>query len=328
MQINDVNHQWGGYVTFDNGGAFGLMAADPNVYGRVYLATNGRGVIVGNPSSSLPTGWADADVNMPGNPGWSTSTETLSNGSTATQWIVCNGGGSLGISGTSDRFNFAYSAATGNASISAQLTGLNNADGVNNASVSNGTPSAGVMFRAGTAAGDVYAALVQTTGNQLQLQYRTTNGGSVTTTTLGSVPIGTEFMQLVRTGSDFSAFYSADGVTWSQLGGRRSPSLPCRPLPMLAWQPPPISIRNSPSATFANVAIHLPGDVNLDGHINSADIGALMQALSDQNSYQTASNLSSGDAANILDVNGNGTLELWRSAIFAELDQLRRRQLR
>ncbi len=51
VQINDVNHQWGGFVTFDNGGAFGLMAADPNVYGRVYLATNGRGVIVGNPTS-------------------------------------------------------------------------------------------------------------------------------------------------------------------------------------------------------------------------------------------------------------------------------------
>src|SRR5262249_8814187 len=25
--INDVNHQWGGFQTFDNGGAFGLMAA-------------------------------------------------------------------------------------------------------------------------------------------------------------------------------------------------------------------------------------------------------------------------------------------------------------
>ncbi len=46
---------------------------------------------------SLPTGWTDADINMAGNPGWSTSSETLSNGTTVNQWIV-NGGGT-GISG-------------------------------------------------------------------------------------------------------------------------------------------------------------------------------------------------------------------------------------
>ena len=104
VTINDVSHQWGGYPTFDNGGQFGLMAADPKVFGRVYLATNGRGVIVGNPASSLPAGWTDQDINTPGNPGWATSSTTLSTGTVINQWTV-NGGGA-GITGTSDQFNF------------------------------------------------------------------------------------------------------------------------------------------------------------------------------------------------------------------------------
>jgi xyloglucan-specific exo-beta-1,4-glucanase len=40
MQINDNNHQWyySGYV----------ITGDPNLFGRVYIATNGRGIIYGD----------------------------------------------------------------------------------------------------------------------------------------------------------------------------------------------------------------------------------------------------------------------------------------
>jgi len=58
--INSTSEQWGGMVQY--------MAADPNVFGRVYLAVNGRGIIMGNPASSLPSNWADADIYTPGNP--------------------------------------------------------------------------------------------------------------------------------------------------------------------------------------------------------------------------------------------------------------------
>src|SRR5262249_28885843 len=57
---------------------------------------------------------------------------------------------------TQDQFNFAYQPITGNSSITAQLLSLTNADG------GAGTPQSGVIYRAGTATGDVYAALVQT----------------------------------------------------------------------------------------------------------------------------------------------------------------------
>ena len=81
-----------------------------------------------------------------------------------------------------------------------------------------GTPQAGVMFRAGTNAADVFAALMQTTGNQLVFEYRTATGGTVTTVSLGSVPVGAEYIELTRSGNNFSAYYSSDNINWTQLG--------------------------------------------------------------------------------------------------------------
>ncbi len=314
-QINNTSNQWGGLVQY--------MAADPNVFGRVYLAINGRGVILGNPASSLPAGWTDADIYSPGNPGWATSSTTLSNGSVVNQWTV-NGGGaglsgssfsvsSLGsstrvdgqviatvvttapngfnvgdrvtISGatpagyngtyavssivnattftyvvtpglaaasgtitaaTSDQFNFAYESVSGDYAISAELQSLDNAG--------TGTPQAGVMFRAGTNPGDVFAAMVQTTGDELLFEYRTTTGGSVATASLGSVTIGSEYIEIVRSGSTFSAFYSSDDVHWVELGSPVTISS----MPVTAKAGLAVTANYNPqlsSAVFSNVVV-------------------------------------------------------------------------
>jgi hypothetical protein len=47
VRINDDRHQWG------NMGA--AITGDPDVYGRVYLGTNGRGIIYGDPGGAPPT---------------------------------------------------------------------------------------------------------------------------------------------------------------------------------------------------------------------------------------------------------------------------------
>ncbi len=198
VQLNDVSHQWGGLVD--------TMAADPNVFGRVYLGINGRGVIIGNPTGALPAGWTDADINTPGNPGFATTTTTLSTGATVNQWILDGGG--AGIQGTSDQFNFAYQSITGSTIISTQLTGMTNAD------PDSALPEAGVMVRAGTAAGDPFAAMVQTPDDVL-FQYRTTAGGAEVSQLFGVTP---GYVKIVRNGDNFSGFYSSNGTTWTQLG--------------------------------------------------------------------------------------------------------------
>ena len=45
VRINDERHQWGT--------RFRCIAADPRVFGRVYIGTDGRGVLYGEPSVSV-----------------------------------------------------------------------------------------------------------------------------------------------------------------------------------------------------------------------------------------------------------------------------------
>ena len=40
VKINDAQHQWGS--------SFGVISGDPRIYGRVYIGTNGRGILYGD----------------------------------------------------------------------------------------------------------------------------------------------------------------------------------------------------------------------------------------------------------------------------------------
>ena len=72
---------------------------------------------------------------------------------------------------------------------------------------------AGVMIKQSTTGGSSYALLGVTPGNGIAFQYgfnASTSGGSY------SFPNG--WLKLTRTGSTITAFSSADGTTWTQVG--------------------------------------------------------------------------------------------------------------
>jgi hypothetical protein len=50
------------------------------------------------------------------------------------------------------------------------------------------------------------------------LEYRTTGGAGMTTQSITGIPVGSEYVEIVRSGNNFSGFYSSNGNTWTQLG--------------------------------------------------------------------------------------------------------------
>ncbi|HEV3003374.1 MAG TPA: hypothetical protein VGX78_02890, partial [Pirellulales bacterium] len=149
-------------------------------------------------STTLPAGWSDGDVGGPGLAGYSSVVGTT--------WTVQGGGADIG--NTSDQFNFASRSLIGDGTITARVASLTNTD-----------PSAraGVMLRDSTDSGSAFADVVATYGDGVVFQWRSTDAAQVNQTVVSGVnaPV---WVQLVRWGSSFSGYYSADGVNWTQIG--------------------------------------------------------------------------------------------------------------
>ncbi|HMD54064.1 MAG TPA: RICIN domain-containing protein [Phycisphaerae bacterium] len=151
--------------------------------------------------NALPTGWTGQDIGGPETIGSSSYNHNTG------VWTI-NGDGT-DIAGTSDQFQFASGSVAGNAVISAEVDSQIN---------TNSSAKAGVMFRNSNAANDLFAdVVVKPAGGGLEFQWRSTVGGSASAT---SVSIGNEpvWVRLVRSGNNFSAYYSTNGTTWTQIG--------------------------------------------------------------------------------------------------------------
>ena len=105
------------------------------------------------------------------------------------------------------------------------------------------------MIRSSTDDNDPFVAMVQTAGNSLVFEYRTTTGGSVTASRSAacrSVPNTSR--------SSATAITSAATIVPTAQAGRnsarRSPSRPCRPPPTSGWPPPPMYNPQLTAAVF------------------------------------------------------------------------------
>jgi len=150
-------------------------------------------------TGGLPAGWTDVDVGavgLAGNAAYHNGTFTVS-GSGSDIWT------------TGDQFNYAYQSAAGDTTIIARVVS------------ENGTQSyakAGVMIRESVATNAVEASILLTPTNGVAMEVRPATGASSLNLS-GWVkgPKPPQWVKLVRAGNTFTASYSADGSTWTQI---------------------------------------------------------------------------------------------------------------
>ena len=144
--------------------------------------------------AQLPPPWLDTDIGAPAMAG--------SAGSNAGVFSI-NAGGS-DVYGTADQLNLAYQPTSGDTTLSARVATQTN---------TSSWARAGVMLRATTDPGSPYYAAFVTPGNGVAVQWRKTQAASTSQLkTTGTVPI---YLKVARSGNTFTAYTSADGVTWT-----------------------------------------------------------------------------------------------------------------
>ncbi len=169
-------------IATDNGGTSTTSAA-------VAVTVNGSG---------LPNGWSQADIGgtpFPGSGSYSGGVFTVT-GSGTDVW------------GTADQFHYAYTQMTGDGSIVARVTGIQNVAV---------WVKAAVMIRETLDASSAQASMLVSSQKGTAFQRRI-QGGGISTSTTGSTATAPRWVKLTRSGSTITAYESADGVNWTLVG--------------------------------------------------------------------------------------------------------------
>jgi hypothetical protein len=150
--------------------------------------------------SALPAPWQSVSVGGVGLGG----SATYSGGT-----FAVSGSGS-DIWDTSDGFHYAYRTLSGDGEISARVTAQEN---------TNPWAKSGVMIRESLDGNSKHATMIVTPGNGFNLQYRTATGGASGGIAGGALNAAlNNWVRLVRSGSTLTAYKSADGAAWTQVG--------------------------------------------------------------------------------------------------------------
>jgi phosphatidylserine/phosphatidylglycerophosphate/cardiolipin synthase-like enzyme/regulation of enolase protein 1 (concanavalin A-like superfamily) len=148
------------------------------------------------PPAVLPSGWQTVNIGATsgGSAGESDGTFTVS-------------GGGADIWGTADAFRYVYQTLTGDGTIVARVTSVQNV---------NAWTKAGVMIRESLDAGSPHASMFVTPGKGLAFQSRATSSGTSLSTAIAGA--GPRWVRLVRAGQTVTASVSTDGSTWTAVG--------------------------------------------------------------------------------------------------------------
>ena len=181
------------------------LSLPSNVYVGIAVssgAANSATATVSNPfsqgTSTLPAGWASADVGQAALPG----TASFSNGA----FIASSAG--HGLSGSADAFRLVYVRITGDATLVARVAATQGPAG----------RVAGITLRESLAAGAEHYSLTSKNGTGLVIAQRVAPLASTSSVTIAS-RVPPVWLKLVRRGNVMTASHSSDGVSWTAAPG-------------------------------------------------------------------------------------------------------------
>jgi regulation of enolase protein 1 (concanavalin A-like superfamily) len=208
-------------------------------------------------TAAPPTGWSHQDIGTVSSAG-----SMVFDPSTSTYSVTGTG---ADIWGTADAFQFAYQSLTGDGSISARVTSVQNA---------NVWTKAGVMIRETLDAGSTNALILVSAGKGLSSQRRAATGGT-STSLAGALASAPYWIRVDRAGNTFTTYQSADGVIWAQVD---SGTIAMGPSAFIGMAVTSHTTTASATATFDNVNV-APGTPvpppTLPPGWNHQDIGAV-----------------------------------------------------
>jgi hypothetical protein len=174
---------------------------DFRIYGRALSATEVSALA----ATALPSPWASGDIGTVG----LTGAATIINGGFTVQGAGAN------IGGSADAFRFVYQTASGDCSNTVLVTSVPNTDA---------NAKAGVMIRESLNSNAREAGVWVTPSSGIIYSRRTSTGGSTSTTT-SSGKVAPYWVRIARVGNSFSAYYSANGTSWTKLGNSTTISM-------------------------------------------------------------------------------------------------------
>lgn len=145
-------------------------------------------------AGGLPSPWLDTDVGAPSPAG----------SATYVGGVFSVAGSGADIFGTNDQFNYVYQPSAGNGTLIARVTSQTNTGSTNS--------KAGIIWKSSTVAGSPYILIETGPTGAVKVQYNF--NGTVSGATFGFPNL---WMKLVRSGGNFSAYTSPDGVAWTAL---------------------------------------------------------------------------------------------------------------
>jgi phosphatidylserine/phosphatidylglycerophosphate/cardiolipin synthase-like enzyme len=180
-------------------GSYSLTAVATDS-GNATTTSSAVSITVTGGSSSLPSGWTSGDIGNTGAAGAS----TFSNGT-----FTVTGAGA-DVWGTADALHYAYRTMTGDGSIVARVTSIQNV---------NVWTKAGVMIRNSTSASSAQAFMLVAASATKGVPFqRRVSDGNTSVSTSGSQSTAPRWVKLVRAGTSITGYESADGANWTVVG--------------------------------------------------------------------------------------------------------------